>query len=85
MKPDLARALVRQARETNAQRDASDRAVGFAAPGDTSPDLLLRTAMSALGAAMQTVDWNEVAEGYVMLCDLHKRLTGRDYDPMGSA
>ena len=37
--------LVTKARRTNAQRDAGDRANGWAAPGDTHPVDALRTAL----------------------------------------
>jgi hypothetical protein len=75
-----AKALVEKARETNARRSVLERAAGFAAPEQGPDDALLRTAMTAFHAGLEIADWDCVAEGYDMLCALHKRMTGIDYD-----
>lgn len=76
-----ARVLIAHARATNAKRDAIDREAGFAAPGDAGAALWLRTAIDAILAGLTEVNWDAVAEGYVMLQDLHLKTTGIRYQP----
>jgi len=77
-----ARELVARARETNARRDQDETAAGFANPSAGPTDETIRTIICALMAGIMTSDWNAVAEGYVMLCDLHQQITGKPYDPI---
>ena len=84
MTPQEVKRLVDKARTTNWERDRIDRANGFGVPGDGGHDDLLRTAMSALEAGMREENWEAVAEGYEMLADLHRRMTGKLYNPAAS-
>ena len=74
-----AKRLVAKSRITNAKADASDRSHGFGAPPDYPPDLLLRTAMGAIACGLEHQDFNAVAEGYVMLIDLHTKIQGTEF------
>jgi hypothetical protein len=78
MKPDEFDRLIQKARETNRQRDQADRAGGFAAPPDCDRESQLRTVVSALVSGIQSMNWNCVAEGLVVLADL------ADYHPWES-
>jgi hypothetical protein len=64
-----AKALIRKAESTNAERDRMDRANGFAPPSAGPLDVELRTICAALEAGLRTEDWDCVAEGLVMLRD----------------
>lgn len=65
--------LMQDARNTNHNRDLVDRKNGFAAPGDTTIDLHLRTAISAISTGVNMRDWTCVAEGLAMLQDAEVR------------
>ena len=67
--------LIQKAQETNRRRNETDRAGGFATPGDCDRESQLRTVVSALVSGIQSKDWTCVAEGLVMLADL------TDYHP----
>ncbi len=69
--------LMAQARKTNAERDEEEREVGFAAPGDSGPFDLLRTAALAIECGIRTNDWKAVAEGQAMLEQILSR-----YEPV---
>lgn len=75
--------LIAKARTINARRDATDRSSGFQAPNDSASDVTLRTAIDALHAGIAVQNWQVVAESYVLLCDLHRQMFGRLYDPAG--
>jgi hypothetical protein len=77
-----ARELIAKARATNAQRDQGEASAGWATPLAGPVDLSIRTIICALMAGIVTSDWNAVAEGYAMLCDLHEKIAGRPYDPI---
>lgn len=74
--------LLIEARKTNAERDASDRASGFAAPGDTGILVLLDTAAAAIEAGITTDDFETVAEGQAMLLDAIQALRNRTEEKM---
>ena len=80
--PAAVRQLVDKATRTNQQRDESEIAAGFASPAAGDDAGLLRTAMIALVCAMETTDWNAVAEAYVMLRQLHHRAYKSYYNPL---
>lgn len=82
MKSGALIALLKKARATNARRSADEREVGFKAPEDCDPDLLLRTAMDAIYCGLAADDMDAVAEGYEMLDTLHVIMKGvrRNYD-----
>lgn len=67
--------LMKEARETNRERDAIDRANEHAAPGDASLFLYLDTAVEAIKAGIITSDWSIIAEGLVMLEDIKRRMS----------
>jgi hypothetical protein len=62
-----ANARLARAAQTNLQRDAMERQVGFAAASDCDDALLVRTAITALHAGLETEDWDCVAEAADML------------------
>ena len=68
------KALIARARATNEQHREVERAHGFVPPEQASLVALLRTAKQALWAGMVIEDWNNVAEGYVMLETLEAAL-----------
>ncbi len=61
--------LMAKARKVNKERDAIDRASGFAAPPDTPVGALIATAMTAIESGIRQGDWDCVAEGLAMLQD----------------
>lgn len=71
--------LMNKARKTNRERDTIDHETGCAAPQEGTKGMLLRTAMCALQAGIASGDWNCVAEGQVMLEQLHFFLEGKPY------
>ena len=77
-----ARELIVRARATNTRRDRDEAVAGFANPLMGPVDLSIRTIICALMAGIVTSDWNAVAEGYAMLCDLHEKIAGKPYDPI---
>lgn len=76
-----AKDLIDQARRNNDKHDAIDRKYGFAPPNVGPADITVRTILGALWAALQTKDWNIVAEAYEITVDLHRGMTGKTYDP----
>jgi hypothetical protein len=76
------RELVDKAATTNQRRDEQEIAVGFQPPAGGDDAGLLRTAMCAFVAGMAAYDWNAVAEGYVMLRQLHHRAYKAYYNPL---
>lgn len=66
--------LIAKARKTNAYRDKIERENGFGTPSDCGSDVLVRTALEALDCGMAMEDWNAVAEAYVMLEPLGRKL-----------
>jgi hypothetical protein len=72
--------LMAQARKTNKERDQDERAVGFQAASDGTPDLQLRTAMSAIECGIKIEDWSCIAEAQAMLEHLHFIVTGKRYE-----
>lgn len=74
--------LVNKATNTNQKRDEDEIRSGFQPPAGGDDAGLLRTAMCALIAGMQMDDWNAVAEGYVMLRQLHHRAYKHYYNPL---
>ena len=62
--------LMEEARRANVRMDEEDRAAGFAAPVDCSPELQLRTAKAAIECGIRTEDWAAVAEGLDLLRQL---------------
>ncbi len=67
--------IYEKARRTNHGRDAIERAAGFVTPGDRGEPMLVRTAITALHAAIEARDWDIVAEAAVMLGE------GVDFEP----
>ena len=67
--------IISKARKTNAIRDNIDLKNGFAPPNRCSLDVFLKTAMGAILCGLQTEDFDCIAEGYVMLEDMHSKLT----------
>lgn len=74
--------LLTEARKTNAERDASDRASGFAAPSDAGLLVLLDTAAAAIKAGITTDDFETVAEGQAMLLGVIDSLRNRTREKM---
>jgi hypothetical protein len=72
------RSLIDAAREGVDQFMADQRAKHGRPP---THDELLRTAMMAILCGLATEEWAIVAEGYVMLGDLHRMVSGRAYEP----
>lgn len=70
------RDIIKKAEKTNAERDAIDKDCGLACPGELSPHQLLRTVGIAIQTGLKLKDWDDVAEGYVMLRDFLKREYG---------
>lgn len=66
--------IIAQARVTNAVRDRMDRQNGFATPADGGAVDLIRTAMMAIEAGLNTKDPSCSAEAYVFLEDALKKL-----------
>lgn len=85
MSQERARRLIREAYLTNEVRGAQDHRMGFAAPEDGPADMTVRTIMEAVYAGLVTEDWAIIAEGYVMLGDLHRMMTGVGYTPERAA
>lgn len=81
MSQERARRLIREAYLANEVRGAQERRAGFASPQDGPPDMTVRTIMCAIYAGLVTEDWAIIAEGYVMLGDLHRMMTGVGYTP----
>ena len=71
--------LLAKARRTNAQRDAGERAHGFAVPGDAGVWQHLRMAMQALEAGIRIGDVDCLAEGYVMLEQIEQAICPPDF------
>lgn len=59
--------VMKKARRTNKQRDRTDKANGFASPGDGTLDQFLRNAISAIVCGLEMAEWSCVAEGLDML------------------
>lgn len=72
--------LITKARATNKKRDQDEREVGFKAVSDCTPDLQLRTAMSAIQCGIAIGDWDSIAEAQAMLEHLHLVVTGKPYE-----
>jgi hypothetical protein len=79
---EKAKKLVAKAERTNKERDEMEREAGLGTPTSGDDAALLRTAMCALVAGMEMSDLDCVAEGYVMLRQLHQRAYGMDYNPL---
>jgi hypothetical protein len=59
--------LINKAAEHNKELDRCDIAAGNLTPAEAGLDVLLRTAISAIVCGIDRKNWNEVAEGLVML------------------
>ena len=71
--------LQRHARRVNAERDAGERAFGWAAPGDCGVWMHLRTAMQAFEAGIRTRDLSCLMEGYAMLECIEREICPPDF------
>lgn len=80
--PSQVRDLIDKAVRTNQQRDEDEIAAGFQPPAGGDDAGLLRTAMQAILCGIQTDDWNNVAEGFVMLRQLHHRAYKKYFNPV---
>lgn len=67
---EAARELLENAERTNKERDQIERDAGLAALSDCPPDMVTRTAITALCAGIQMRDWDCVAEATCMLADI---------------
>jgi hypothetical protein len=68
------KAIMAKAIRSNAERDQYERAAGFGNSEVWSPDLTARTIITALHCALETDDWDCVAEAQAMLSDLELQL-----------
>lgn len=71
-----------KARATNAQRDATERRVGFANPQHCDTATWAATIEAAIEAGIKMSDWDCVAEGLAMLNDMVALF--RAVDPPGT-
>lgn len=66
--------LMETARATNRERDEIDRQVGVATPLQAGPRAVVRTAVTALEAGLNTRSISPVAEAVAMLEEMLKHL-----------
>jgi len=66
-------AIMARARETNRERERTDRACNVPVPRDCGPGVYLTEAISAIECGVRVHDWEVVAEGLAMLEDLKAR------------
>lgn len=73
---DAGKILLGEAKIRLLMMQEAEHQAGFAAPEDGPLDALLRTAMCALGSAIDTREWEVAAEALAMLLDYEKRVRG---------
>ena len=69
--------IIERARKTNRERDAIDRKSDFnnyKAPPDLKLNEYFDIAMEAIRAGIKVKDWNCIAEAYVMMEDIGKKI-----------
>lgn len=69
--------IVAKAIERCRSYDEADKKCGYAIPRETPLLLHLRTAMSAIDCGISTKNWSVVAEGLVLLAELHERIEAK--------
>ena len=67
--------IMRKAEARMNELSAIERATGYTSPANCPPEVELRTVEAALECAIQTNDWDCVAEGLVMLKDATRKVT----------
>jgi len=69
--------LIKRVAKHLAMVNKSERRSGFAADEDCPVPVRLRTVELALNAGVKMEDWNCIAEAYLMLCAINKKINAK--------